>query len=458
MKRPGPTSRSRAATLAALMLLGCATAVSAQESGGRDSLTLAEAVVLAQETHPSVRAARAGEDAASAAIGQAKSAWYPYLGVGASLTQYEKPMIVAPIHSFQPDEFPGFDRTILNGNLSMAWTVFDGGARRARVKSARAGAAAAESGVISTEQVLTTRVTINYLEVLTARGVLDAVNRSIGAFQAERRRVDLLLSEGRAAQVELLRVDAALAEAEAERVAAEARLDLAERELARMIDLPLEDTRSERLRAVRLADSATLAKRADLVRRALANNPELELSRQQVAAAEAENRLAKAAWWPAIDVFGAVLAFGSSEGDGTAEWQAGIGLSYPLFTGGARSSAVSRTNAQTRMALEELRLAELQAQDNVDRAVNAALRAEAVVESLSQAVQHQAEVVRIEQLSLDAGAGTQTDYLRAEANLLRASSMLVQARHTDIAARVELARVVGELTPDWLDRNVEIAR
>ena len=79
----------------------------------------------------------------------------------------------------------------------------------------------------------------------------------------------------------------------------------------------------------------------------------------------------------------------------------------------------------------------------------------ALVSALRRAVQLQTEVARIEQLSLDAGAGTQTDYLRAEADLARARSLLVEAEHAEIAARVELARVVGELTTEWLNRNVE---
>ena len=105
-----------------------------------------------------------------------------------------------------------------------------------------------------------------------------------------------------------------------------------------------------------------------------------------------------------------------------------------------------------------MRLLELQTENDVDEALNLALETRALVESLSRAVQLQSEVARIERLSLDAGAGTQTDYLRAEADLARARSILVEAQHAEIAAWVQLARVVGELTPEWLDRNVESAR
>jgi outer membrane protein len=451
---------ARLLTLTGLAALSFATAGRAQEAVGRDGLTLSEAVVLARETHPSLGAARAGEDVATAALGQAKSRWWPELGSQAGLTRFQEPMVVAPIHGFTQDQFERieFQRTLIQGNASLAWTVFDGGARVNGIRGARAGAAGAAAGRAAAEMSLTAQVTRAYLEVLTAHGVLDAQEQRINALQAERRRVDQLLTEGQAAQVELLRVDAALAEAEAQQVATRTRLDLAERELARLLGVAPVETRFERLLPVRLAGEATPEDRADLAARAKSNNPELERSRQSVQAAEASHRVAKAAWIPAVNLGGAYQLFSSDAGNTTTEWNVGITVSYPLFTGGARSNAVGQAGAEERLAREELRLAELAIEEGVDRALNASLETRALVSALRRAVQLQREVARIEQLSLDAGAGTQTDYLRAEAELARARSLLVEAEHAEIAARVELARVVGELTTEWLNSNVETAQ
>jgi outer membrane protein TolC len=448
---------ARVLTLAGLAALGFATAGRAQEADWRDGLTLSEAVTLARETHPSLGAARAGEDAASAALGQAKSRWWPQLGSQAGVARYQEPMIVAPIHGFTQDQFEHieFQRTLIQGNASLTWTVFDGGARVNGIRGARAGAAGATAGRAATEMVLTAQVTRAYLGVLTASGVLAAQGQRIGALQAERRRVDQLLTEGQAAQVELLRVDAALAEAEAQQVASRTRLDLAERELARLVGIAPGASRFERLLPVRLSGRATLEDRAVLAEQAKSNNPELERSRQNVQAAEASHRVARAAWIPAVNLGGAYQLFSSDAWNTTTEWNVGIAVSYPLFTGGARSNAVGRAGAEARLAREESRLAELGVEEGVDRALNAVLETRALVSALRRAVQLQTEVARIEQLSLDAGAGTQTDYLRAEADLARARSLLVEAEHAEIAARVELARVVGELTTEWLNRNVE---
>ena len=77
------------------------------------------------------------------------------------------------------------------------------------------------------------------------------------------------------------------------------------------------------------------------------------------------------------------------------------------------------------------------------------------VTALEAAVAQSSEVARITQLLRDVGEGTQTDYLIAEANLFRARSSLVQARHAVIAARVELARVLGELSRSWIASSLE---
>jgi outer membrane protein TolC len=451
----------RASITAFVWLVGVgAPSVQAQESREGEALTLAEAVALAHETHPSVGVARAVEDAAAAGVGMAKSEWWPKLGTGAALTSYSEPMLVAPLHGFGPEDVAQieFERTLIQGNVSFAWTLYDGGARGARINGARAASAGATAGRSATEQMLTARVTVAYLRVLTARGVLDAKDRRINSMLAERRRVEQFLAEGQAAQVELLRVDAALAEAEAERVATVTQLDLAERDLARLVDVRVDDARVDRLVPVRLDEEMDVDERGHLVESAFTNNPQLERMRQDVTAAEAAHRLTKADWIPHLDVTGAGQVFSSDAGNTSSLWSVGVGLTYPIFTGGARSNNVSQAGAHVRRAAEDLRLAELQAEEAVDRALNVALETRALVAALANVVQHQTEVARIERLSLEAGAGTQTDYLRAEADLSRARSLLVEAQHAEIAARVELARVIGELTPEWLAGNLEIAR
>jgi outer membrane protein TolC len=126
-----------------------------------------------------------------------------------------------------------------------------------------------------------------------------------------------------------------------------------------------------------------------------------------------------------------------------------------LFQGGARAAAISAATSRARAAAEQSRAAELELEAALDRAFATAREARARVIAMTRAVDHLTEIARIEQLALDAGAGIQTDFLRAEADLRRSRAALIEAQYGEILARVELARLTGELSADWLATIVE---
>ncbi len=208
---------------------------------------------------------------------------------------------------------------------------------------------------------------------------------------------------------------------------------------------------------MRLTDTTVTVDRSALLEQFAIANPELAEAHSLTEAAEAGRRAAVAQWWPRLDVAGAYLLFSSPTFDVQGEWNVGFRLSYPLFTGGARSRAVSSASARAELAREQYRLTRLQGEEAVDRALGAVREWRAQVDAVGTAVEHLTEVARIERLALQEGAGTQTDYLSAEAELRRASASLVRARHAEIAARVELASITGTLSPRWISDMLENA-
>lgn len=448
------SSRHHLVTLAALVLLPPLTSPAGAQEGSAARLTLGEAVRLAVTHHPRLRLARSAEAGARSVIGIAAAERFPQLAAHATLTRFEEQMIVAPLHGFDPTRPPTFAHSLTQGALSVTYTLFDGGARGARVAGARADARAAGASAAAAEADLIAEVARTYLQVLSARGVLDAQHQGVAALEAERRRVEALLAEGTAARVQLLRVAAALAEAEAARVSAAAALEVAERALARLIDADLGRARAPQLAAVRLAD--TLAEdRDDALARAMSANDRLAEARWRLQVVQGERRGAVAAWFPRFELVGGYLGFGSTSGDFTAEWQAGVRLTYPLFAGGARAHRVAAATAHSRAAEEGVRLAELETGQAVDRALSAVREMRARVVAQESAAAHLREVARIELLSLEAGAGIESDYLQAEAAFRRASAALVEARHGEIGARIELARLTGDLSSTWLATTLE---
>lgn len=420
----------------------------------RGELTLGEVVESALATHPELAGARARLRVAEAEAGQARASLLPAVGATALATRYEEPMVVAPLHGFDPRTPPAFDETLYQAHASASYTLFDGGARGARIRAAESRAEAAESGIAAVRDRVVMEATRAYLTALSARDIRLAHVLQVEALEAELGRARLMHAEGSSPRVALLRAEAALSQARAEREAADQNVRLALSRLTRLTELPADRVRAESLVGTTSA-GPPLPGRDQLVALAMASNPALIEGRARVAAAELGVGAARGAFLPSVDLSARYSAFGSASTDPALEWQAGVQVSYPIFTGGARARRVEAAEALAGGARAELRAGERAVADAVDAALLVFRSAGARVTALEAAVEQSAEVARIEALALDAGAGIQTDYLRAEAALLRARAGLAEARRSVLEARVVLARATGELDERWLARLTE---
>jgi outer membrane protein len=436
----------------ALVALTVALPCAAQEAGpSGPRLGLDEVVASALGTHPMLERAAARLDAAEATAGQARAARLPTVGVAAAGTRHQEPMVVAPLHGFDPTDPPAFDETLYQGHASAEYMLYDGGARGARIRAAAAGAAAAEAGVSAAREEVLAEAVSSYLSVLSAAEVLRAYEHQVEALEAELARSELMLEQGKTARVAVLRTRAALSRSRAERAAADEGLELRRRRLARVSGLDLARIREAVLAPIAPLPSA-LPSRAALLEEAMAANASLRAARRGVEAAESRVAVARGALLPTVSASGRYTAFGGASLDPVLEWQAGLQVSYPLFTGGARARRIEGAAASAAEARADADLAARAVADAVDAALLAHRSASARVEALEAAVEQSEEVARIEALALEAGSGTQTDYLLAEASLLEAVAALAEARRSLAEARVGIARVTGVLTPDWLAR------
>jgi outer membrane protein TolC len=437
---------TRRMSLSLLFLVVASARASAQD------LTLLDAVQNALAERPALAVAAAIRDAAAADRARAASDWLPRLSLDAGITRFEEPMLVAPLHAFDLQAIPLFDRTLVDATLGARWTLFEGGARLSRSRSARAGLRAAEAGVEVTADATIALTVAAYADVVAARQTLEAHDLRLAALEAERNRVAKALAEGAVPGVAIARADAALARARAERVAATATLEVAAGDLARLTGLP-EPGLVERvalppleLDPIAIPDSAA--------------SPAVEQARWQARAAAAASDAARATWWPEVSTRGAWIerGAGTDRDSFTGEWQLGLRLDWALFTGGARAAAISRAEAERVQAEERLAQTELDRDASMQRARAALARARARTVALEQAVAAGVEVARVERLSLDVGGGVQSDWLDAEADLLESRAALVRSRADQLVAAVELARVAGVLDLEWLATRLEEVR
>jgi len=359
-------------------------------------------------------------------------------------------MVVAPLHGFDPMNPPAFDRTLIQSQLGVELTLFDGGGRRAVVR----GADATEEGLglrrDATVQELLEAVASAYTLTLAARTFRDASQRHVDALAAELSRAEQRLQEGSAARVEVLRAQAALSDAQAQLASTEARVALAERGLARVMGVDVAAVEGQTLADVRPGSSPPSSEAGE--------DPRISAARRAVDAARARLAQERAGRLPSLRASAGLLNFGSGLGEYVTEWQAGVRLSWPLFTGGARTAAVRRAEADLRVAEEELRQVELALAASLDGADASLAEASSRARALGASVTQWEEVTRIEALSLETGAGVQQDYLRAEAALFQARAGLARAQYDEILALVARARAQGRLDRAWMDDALEIRR
>jgi outer membrane protein TolC len=412
-------------------------------------LTLDAAVQRALQRAPVLEAARQAHAGATGARRQVASQWRPQVAMEGSVTQFEEQMLVGPIHAFTPTTIPPFDPTLVQGNLNAGWTIFDGGIRKGHVGEAAAREDAARFRVDGTAQRLIASVVRSYTAVLAAREGVLAQEQRRQSLEAEAARVGRFLAEGRAAPLERMRADAAVAASLADHAAALGRLEVAEASLARLVGTSPARTRGPSLVPVSGVELPP-PDRDSLLTLARAASPTIQGAMSRVSAAESAVRAAGGAWYPSVRAEGRLVTYASGGGHYSTEWQAGVRASWPVYTGGSRGASVDRAKAGAAEATAELRELELSLANEIDQNLAVLTETERRIAALESAVTQLSEAQRVEALALSQAAGTQTDFLRSESDLALGRAALANARAERIATRVELARLVGGLSPATL--------
>lgn len=420
--------------------------------------SLPAAVRRALDVHPSMDAAAAATRAADAGLTAARAAWLPSLGIDGSLTRFQEPMLVAPLHGFDPMAVPDFDATLARGTVGARYTLFDGGRRGADVRGAEASRDAAGAALRDATAALSLRTADAYLAVLSAREVVAAQTRRETALDAEVDRARQLLAEGAAPRLEVLRAEAERASVAADGEAARRRLDLALTTLGRLLDVAPAALRNASLDDPGLPGGLPpdLLPTDTAASAVLDGAPAVVRARSAARAAEAGAAAARSAWLPRVEAQVGYALYAGGSVDAVAEWQAGVQVSYPLFTGGARSGAADRAAAEAARVRAESHVVREEVAQAADAARTAEIEARTRVAALEAAVARYAELARVERLALDEGAGTQSDWLRAEAGLFQARAGLADARNAVLRARLNWGRAVGRLDIEWIDTLLEV--
>ena len=177
-----------------------------------------------------------------------------------------------------------------------------------------------------------------YVAASAAASIVGAHEQLVAALERERDRSSQLYEAGATPRVAVLRAEAALGRARAELETAREGWTVAIRRLARASGVPVARLEAGGLVAVTAAGEPEPD--SGLVARAVEENPEVARARSRAAAAESVVGAARSGFLPRVALTGRYSAYGSTATAPDPEWNAGVQVSWPLFTGGARARVV----------------------------------------------------------------------------------------------------------------------
>jgi outer membrane protein len=410
-------------------------------------LTLVEALSRAATASPDLAIARKSIDAAQSQLDASRALRLPSLNLEANAQLWDQKLAFA-VAPGAPEVVVREQLTTLT-SLSLVQPLSGLLVVGHMIDLDRAGLAAAKFDQQAARDQITSAVAHAYLGVLLARAQGDIAASRVAQIDAQLARARALAEGGVLQQVDVLRLEAALAGARRDVILANAGADSAADSLALLLGLPpgsqvevVDDLPAEPHALPSLAD-ASMSGRGDLA----AAEARAEQAREGA-------HVSRAPLYPTVN---AVANYSHNTGNGAFQpqdaWFVGLTLSWNLWDWGhnrdtyhaARHQAEQASAAAVRQA-ERARV-ELR---KIDRDARATFDSLAVARAGQAAAE---EAYRIQEARFAEGDATTTDLLSAEAELAQARVAASVARASYFAELASLAQATGQ-RPDTLFSQV----
>ena len=418
-------------------------------------LALREAVAVALEKNPGIRAADAYARAVREGITAAKSFRYPRMDFSEGFTRGDNPVYVFGTLLTQGQfTAPDFALGFLNNpppldNFRTAFIasmpLYDAGQTSRRVRNAKLQFQSAEEGKTRTRQEIVFQVIRAYLNEALAQENVRVARSAVEMTKSDLARVKARQESGLAVPSDALSAQVQLAQAEEDLLRAQNAVELSHAALNVAMGLPedsltsIQETLSE---ANYVAGSLE-----DRQAKALVSRPDYlqaQLGRQQAANGM---RMARAEFLPKVNLFSSWEADNQTFATrGGNNWTAGATLNVNLFDGGEKIARLKESKArELEAAALESQMASavrLQVREAYLNLATALKRLGVVKDATSQAD----ESLRITQNRYESGLATITELLHVETAKTAAEKNALNAAFDYRLSYAALELATGELS------------
>ena len=427
-------------------LAGALFAGASAFSQGAAAQTLEEALVHAYQSNPTLQAERARLRAVDEEVPAALAGWQPTVEIagdlGASYSKTDGMVPNAGSHSVVPHGV----------GLTATAPVYQGGRVAAQIDSAESRVVAGRAQLQAVEQSILLNTVTAYMDVLRYDAEIElsrSSERVVGRqLQAARDRLEV----GEVTRTDVAQAEARLAQAGAERVAAEGGMMSARAMYQQVTGRPpgtlswppvpmgLPETEEDALGAANDA------------------NPSIRAASFIAQAAQADIEAAAAALRPQVAIVGDVSQrFDSSDLiEQTTDASIRASVRVPLYQGGAANARIRQSKQIAAQRLLELDQSRRTVQEQVSQAWRALTAARAQITAFESQVAAAAVALDGVEQETQVGLRTTLDVLDAEQEHFRAQINLIRTKREEIVAAYQVKAAIGALTAQQLGLPVDL--
>lgn len=446
--------RSRALASVALVAVTASLAMPAWAE------TLQEAIALAYRTNPTLQAQRAQQRALDESVPQARAGLRPELSVSSSsaYTRRDGPDTAGVDLPGNLPDIPGSNNITetdsVSATVSLSQTLYSGGRIARGIDAAEAGVLSGRETLRSIEQQVLAAVIQAYVDVQRDMEILRIREANLAVLRRQLDESNARFEVGEITRTDVSQSEARLAQSEADLAGAQAQLSVSRAAYAAVVGQAPANLETPPVLPGIPGDFEVAL---DI---GLAENPGVVAAQYDLQAAEARHAQAKSAYMPSV---GLTSSYGGSTAisdfdlsDRTTQFQAGVSVSVPLFTGGLNRSRVAQALEQANAAQIEIERQKRSVLQNVSSAYANVISSRAQLqagEAGVRAARVAAEGVRQEQ---QVGLRTTLDVLNGELELRNAEINLAVATRNQYVAQANLLSAMGRLSGEDLAPGIDI--
>jgi outer membrane protein len=413
--------------------------VAASHAEEKKVLTLQDCTGIALKQSPLIKSSEFDIEASMESVRGAKGAMFPRLDLNAAYFKENRNIPYIPAQSLTIP--PKFSDEVYSWSVFLSMPIYEGGRLSGQVRVSEMEKAIQTSRRDFTVQDVVANVTNTFNKLLQLKELRQANVYSVRALERQRENTELLVKAGRAAHVELLRVEVQLASEKQNLVKTEEAMIRTKDALQFLMGVKEGQVRdiSGSLRKNEMVSSED-------VDRLIMSRPDVVAAKKKVEQEKARVNIASGKRYPSLAL---VSDYGNRAGAGLSDreevWEAGVVVSVNIFDAGIISSEIGREKALYGKAQEELKLLELRARLDASNALSLLRESENRFALADRALAQSEETLRIEELKYKTGAGTITDVLLSESALSLAQANYYQALYDYNAAITEFKRATGTI-------------